>query len=120
MISHYERESATQNKAVTNVTLKRGYINSTELCPIVRKSLRRKAVMAAQVQRKSGSIILCADDGSAVLVCAPNVRQALQLLCNVGRPNGRASPWTAKAPTSTSKSLSWLLRRLSAVSLRLV
>lgn len=45
----------------TNVTLKRGYINNTELWEW------RKAVIEGKVQRKSGSIILCADDGSEIM-----------------------------------------------------
>ncbi|MEY3013413.1 MAG: hypothetical protein RIT45_2148 [Pseudomonadota bacterium] len=45
----------------SNVTLKRGYINNTELWEW------RKAVIEGKVQRKSGSIILCADDGTEVM-----------------------------------------------------
>jgi len=45
----------------TNITLKRGYINNTELWEW------RKAVIEGKVQRKSGSIILCADDGSEIM-----------------------------------------------------
>ena len=45
----------------SNITLKRGYINNTELWEW------RKAVIEGKVQRKSGSIILCADDGSEIM-----------------------------------------------------
>ena len=45
----------------SNVTLKRGYINNTELWEW------RKAVIEGKVQRKSGSIILCADDGTEIM-----------------------------------------------------
>ena len=45
----------------SNVTLKRGYINNTELWEW------RKAVIEGKVQRKSGSIILCADDGAEIM-----------------------------------------------------
>ena len=45
----------------SNVTLKRGYINTTELWDW------RKEVIDGKVSRKSGSIILCADDGSEVM-----------------------------------------------------
>ena len=45
----------------SNVTLKRGYINNTELWEW------RKAVIEGKVQRKSGSIILCADDGGEIM-----------------------------------------------------
>ena len=44
-----------------NITLKRGYINNTELWEW------RKAVIEGKVQRKSGSIILCADDGTEIM-----------------------------------------------------
>jgi phage tail-like protein len=45
----------------SNVTLKRGYVNNTELWEW------RKAVIEGKVQRKSGSIILCADDGAEIM-----------------------------------------------------
>ncbi len=45
----------------SNVTLKRGYINNTELWEW------RKAVIEGKVTRKSGSIILCSDDGTEVM-----------------------------------------------------
>ncbi len=45
----------------SNVTLKRGYVNNTELWEW------RKAVIEGKVQRKSGSIILCADDGTEIM-----------------------------------------------------
>jgi phage tail-like protein len=45
----------------SNITLKRGYINNTELWEW------RKAVIEGKVQRKSGSIILCADDGAEIM-----------------------------------------------------
>ena len=45
----------------SNVTLKRGYINNTELWEW------RKAVIEGKVQRKSGSIILRADDGTEIM-----------------------------------------------------
>ena len=45
----------------SNVTLKRGYINNTELWEW------RKAVIEGKVTRKSGSIILCADDGTEIM-----------------------------------------------------
>ena len=45
----------------SNITLKRGYINNTELWEW------RKAVIEGKVQRKSGSIILCADDGGEII-----------------------------------------------------
>lgn len=44
-----------------NITLKRGYVNTEELWAW------RKKVVEGKVERKSGSIILCADDGSEVL-----------------------------------------------------
>ena len=45
----------------SNITLKRGYINNTELWEW------RKAVVEGKVQRKSGSIILCADNGEEIM-----------------------------------------------------
>lgn len=45
----------------SNITLKRGYINNTELWEW------RKAVIEGKVQRKSGSIILCADNGAEIM-----------------------------------------------------
>ena len=45
----------------SNVTLKRGYINSDELW------MWRKKVIDGVVERKSGSIILCSDDGGEVM-----------------------------------------------------
>lgn len=45
----------------SNVVLKRGYINNTELWEW------RKAVVEGKVQRKSGSVILCADDGTEIM-----------------------------------------------------
>jgi phage tail-like protein len=45
----------------SNVTLKRGYVNNTELWEW------RKQVIEGKVQRKSGSIILCADDGAEIM-----------------------------------------------------
>ena len=45
----------------SNVTLKRGYINNTELWEWC------KAVIEGKVTRKSGSIILCADDGTEIM-----------------------------------------------------
>ena len=45
----------------SNVTLKRGYINSTELWDW------RKEVIDGKVSRKSGSIILCGDDGEEIM-----------------------------------------------------
>jgi phage tail-like protein len=44
----------------SNVTLKRGYINTDELWKW------RKKVIEGKVERKSGSVILCADDGSEI------------------------------------------------------
>jgi len=44
-----------------NVTLKRGYVNSDELWQW------RKKVIEGRVERKSGSVILCADDGSEIM-----------------------------------------------------
>jgi phage tail-like protein len=45
----------------SNVTLKRGYINTDELWNW------RKKVIEGKVERKSGSVILCADDGSEIV-----------------------------------------------------
>jgi len=45
----------------TNITLKRGYVNTDELWSW------RKKVIEGKVERKSGSIILCADDGSEIM-----------------------------------------------------
>jgi phage tail-like protein len=45
----------------SNVTLKRGYINTDELWKW------RKLVIEGKVDRKSGSVILCADDGSEIM-----------------------------------------------------
>ena len=45
----------------SNLTLKRGYVNNTELWEW------RKNVIDGKVQRKSGSIILCADDGAEIM-----------------------------------------------------
>jgi phage tail-like protein len=45
----------------SNVTLKRGYVNTDELWQW------RKKVIEGKVERKSGSIILCADDGTEVM-----------------------------------------------------
>jgi phage tail-like protein len=45
----------------SNVTLKRGYINNTELWDW------RKEVIDGKVSRKSGSIILCGDDGEEIM-----------------------------------------------------
>jgi len=45
----------------SNITLKRGYINTTELWDW------RKKVIEGVVERKAGSVILCADDGSEVM-----------------------------------------------------
>lgn len=45
----------------SNVTLKRGYINTDELWQW------RKKVIEGKVERKSGSVILCADDGSEIM-----------------------------------------------------
>ena len=45
----------------SNITLKRGYINTTELWDW------RKAVMDGKIERKSGSVILCGDDGSEIM-----------------------------------------------------
>jgi phage tail-like protein len=45
----------------SNVTLKRGYINNTELWEW------RKAVIDGKVMRKSGSIIMCDDAGEEIM-----------------------------------------------------
>jgi phage tail-like protein len=45
----------------SNITLKRGYINTDELWNW------RKLVIEGKVDRKSGSVILCADDGSEIM-----------------------------------------------------
>jgi len=45
----------------SNIVLKRGYINSDELWKWY------KAVIDGKVERKSGSIILCGDDGTEIL-----------------------------------------------------
>jgi phage tail-like protein len=45
----------------SNITLKRGYINTTELWDW------RKKVIDGLVERKAGSVILCADDGTEVM-----------------------------------------------------
>jgi len=45
----------------SNIILKRGYTNSDELWNWY------KAVVDGKVERKSGSIILCADDGSEIM-----------------------------------------------------
>jgi len=45
----------------SNITLKRGYINTDELWQW------RKKVIEGKVERKSGSVILCADDGSEIV-----------------------------------------------------
>jgi len=45
----------------SNITLKRGYINNTELWDW------RKAVMDGKIERKSGSVILAGDEGSEIL-----------------------------------------------------
>jgi phage tail-like protein len=45
----------------SNITLKRGYINTDELW------MWRKAVVDGLVERKSGSVILCGDDGSEIM-----------------------------------------------------
>lgn len=45
----------------SNITLKRGYVNSDELWQW------RKRVMEGKVERKSGSIILCNDHGKEVV-----------------------------------------------------
>ncbi len=43
-----------------NIVLKRGYVNNEELWQW------RKKVIEGKVERKSGSIILCADDGTEI------------------------------------------------------
>ncbi|MBM4386890.1 MAG: phage tail protein [Deltaproteobacteria bacterium] len=45
----------------SNVVLKRGYVNSDELWQW------RKKVVAGVVERKSGSVILCSDDGGEIM-----------------------------------------------------
>jgi phage tail-like protein len=45
----------------SNITLKRGYVNSTDLWEW------RKNVIEGKVQRKSGSVILCDDSGSEIM-----------------------------------------------------
>ena len=45
----------------SNLTLKRGYINTDELWKW------RKAVIDGKVERKSGSVILCGDDGGEIM-----------------------------------------------------
>lgn len=45
----------------TNLTFKRGYVNTDELWNW------RKKVIEGKVERKSGSVILCADDGSEIM-----------------------------------------------------
>ena len=45
----------------SNVTLKRGYTNNSELWDW------RKAVIEGKVERKAGSIILCGDDGNEIM-----------------------------------------------------
>ncbi|MCB9728367.1 MAG: phage tail protein [Deltaproteobacteria bacterium] len=45
----------------SNITLKRGYINTTELWDW------RKKVIEGKIERKSGSIILLADDASEIM-----------------------------------------------------
>jgi phage tail-like protein len=45
----------------TNLTFKRGYVNTDELWQW------RKKVIEGKVERKSGSVILCADDGSEIM-----------------------------------------------------
>lgn len=45
----------------SNITLKRGYINTSELWDW------RKEVIDGKVSRKSGSIILCGDDGEEIM-----------------------------------------------------
>jgi phage tail-like protein len=44
-----------------NITLKRGYVNTDELWQW------RKKVIEGKVERKSGSVILCGDDGSEIM-----------------------------------------------------
>ena len=45
----------------SNLTFKRGYVNTDELWQW------RKKVIEGKVERKSGSVILCADDGSEIM-----------------------------------------------------
>lgn len=45
----------------TEITLKRGYTNNPELWAW------RRSVIAGQVERRAGSIIICADDGSEIV-----------------------------------------------------
>lgn len=45
----------------SNITLKRGYVNSDELWQW------RKKVVEGKVERKSGSVILCGDDGEEIM-----------------------------------------------------
>jgi len=45
----------------SNVTLKRGYVDTDELWQW------RKKVIEGQVERKSGSVILCDDDGEEIM-----------------------------------------------------
>jgi phage tail-like protein len=45
----------------SNLTFKRGYVNTDELWQW------RKKVIEGKVERKSGSVILCADDGTEVM-----------------------------------------------------
>jgi phage tail-like protein len=45
----------------SNLTFKRGYVNTDELWNW------RKKVIEGKVERKSGSVILCADDGSEIM-----------------------------------------------------
>jgi phage tail-like protein len=52
----------------SNVTLTRGYINTDELWQW------RKKVIEGKVERKAGSVILCADDGSEI--CRYNLFEA--------------------------------------------
>lgn len=45
----------------SNIVLKRGYVNTDELWQW------RKRVIEGKVERKSGSVILCADDGTEIM-----------------------------------------------------
>ena len=45
----------------SNLTFKRGYVNTDELWQW------RKKVIEGKVERKSGSVILCADDGGEIM-----------------------------------------------------
>jgi phage tail-like protein len=45
----------------SNIVLKRGFVNSDELWQW------RKKVIEGKVERKSGSIIVCGDDGSEIM-----------------------------------------------------